>query len=99
MKAWMEEGCNGFALLDVLLNDRPYILGLHTTIPGIVGQHADGGSHVALSLTAAANDHSTRHRGCLKSCQHSSRAICKTISVLADENLTTRIHTKVMSFE
>ena len=96
MKAWMEEGCNGSALLEVLLNDRPYIIGLHAAIPGIVGQHAHGGTHVALSLTATADDHGTRHRRCLKSCQHRSRAICKAIGVLADENLTTRIHTRVM---
>jgi len=92
MKAGMKECCNRFALLEVLLHDRPHIPSLDSTIPAIIGQDAHGGSHVALSLAATANHHSTWYRSALESCQHSRRAISQAVSVLADEDLTGSIH-------
>lgn len=102
MKAGMKKCCNRFALLEVLLHDRPHIPSLHSTIPAIIGQDAHGGSHVALSLAATANHHSTWYRSALESCQHSRRAIPQAISVLTNKNLTAGVHSasdEVKSFE
>jgi hypothetical protein len=104
MKAGMKECCNGFSMLEVLLHDRLHIPNLHTTVPAIIGQNAHSGSHITLSLAAATNYHSTRYRSALESCQHSRRAVSQAIGVLANENLTARVHSasdklSVKSFE